>query len=133
MNHGTTATGPDIAWSPAVDGSGFMDKYVFPNGELSHIGQVLEVMQRGGLETLDVKNLRRHYAPTLGAWTDAFERNTPSIKDLAGEATFRVWRIYLAGCAHAFQQDRLSIYQVVCQKAGREDDSLAWSRRYMYR
>jgi cyclopropane-fatty-acyl-phospholipid synthase len=132
MNHGITSTDPDIAWSPAVDGSGFMDKYVFPNGELSHIGQVLEAMQRGGLETLDVENLRRHYAHTLAAWTDAFERNTPSIKDLAGEETFRVWRIYLAGCAHAFQQDRLSIYQVVCQKAGRQDDSLAWSRRYMY-
>ena len=132
MNHGITSTDPDIAWSPAVDGSGFMDKYVFPNGELSHIGHVLEAMQRGGLETLDVENLRRHYAHTLAAWVDAFERNTPSIKSLVGEETFRVWRIYLAGCAHAFQQDRLSIFQVVCKKAGQQDNTLAWSRRYMY-
>lgn len=132
MNHGITSTDPDIAWTPAVDGSGFMDKYVFPNGELSHIGQVLDAMQRGNLESIDVENLRRHYARTLTLWAETFEKNADSIRQLVGEQTFRVWRIYLAGCAYGFRCGNLSIYQVVCRKAGEQADSLAWSRGYMY-
>jgi len=132
MNHGITSTDPDIAWSPAVDGSGFMDKYVFPNGELSHIGQVLDAMQRGNLESIDVENLRRHHARTLTLWAETFEKNADSIRQLVDEQTFRVWRIYLAGCVYGFRYGNLSIYQVVCRRAGAQADSLAWSRRYMY-
>jgi cyclopropane-fatty-acyl-phospholipid synthase len=132
MNHGITSTDPDICWTPTVDGRAFIDKYVFPNGELSHIGQVLDAMQRGNLESLDVENLRRHYARTLTLWADAFEKNADLIRQTVGEQTFRVWRIYLAGCAYGFRCGNLSIYQIVCRKAGAQADSLAWSRRYMY-
>jgi len=105
-----------------------MDKYVFPNGELSHIGQVLDAMQRGNLESINVENLRRHYARTLTLWAEVQE-NADSIRQLVDEQTFRVWRIYRAGCAYGFRCGNLSIYQIVCQRGGAQADSLAWSRR----
>jgi cyclopropane-fatty-acyl-phospholipid synthase len=89
-------------------------------------------MQDGGLETIDVENLRRHYARTCTLWADNFERNDALIRTLVDNKTYRIWRIYLAGCAHAFEHDWVALYQVLCGKAGRPSHVLPWSRRYMY-
>ncbi len=131
MNHGITTTDPRDG-EAAYGGGEFITKYVFPQGELHHIGTVLRTMQEGGLEALDVENLRRHYAKTCSAWADNFETNAERIKPLVDEKRFRIWRVYLAGCAYAFMQDWISLYQIVCTKAGRDVSSLPWSRRYMY-
>ncbi|WP_454055786.1 class I SAM-dependent methyltransferase [Cupriavidus sp. Marseille-Q8015] len=131
MNHGITATDPDSGQVP-MDGSGFMDRYVFPQGELPHIGMVLHTLQRGGLEAFDVELLRRHYALTLRHWADNFEANSETIRKMVGETKYRIWRVYLAGCSHAFTTEQMSIHQVVCHKAGRSADHLPWSRRYIY-
>ncbi|RLK35424.1 SAM-dependent methyltransferase [Cupriavidus plantarum] len=131
MNHGITATDPDSGKVP-MDGAGFMDRYVFPQGELPHIGLVLHTMQQGGLEAFDVELLRRHYAQTLRHWAENFEAHGDAIREMVGETKFRIWRVYLAGCAHAFTTDQMSIYQVVCHKAGRQAETLPTSRRYIY-
>ena len=131
MNHGITTTDPKNG-STAYGGGDFIDEYVFPDGELEHIGTVLTTMQEGGLEAFDVENLRRHYAKTCGIWAENFEANADRIKTLADGRRFRIWRVYLAGCAYAFTQDWISLYQVVCMKANREPSRLPWSRRYMY-
>ncbi|MEY3695243.1 MAG: hypothetical protein RL083_1068, partial [Pseudomonadota bacterium] len=110
----------------------FIAQYVFPQGELPHIGTVLRAMQDSGLETRDVENLRRHYTRTCALWADNFERNDSHIRTLVNEKTYRIWRIYLAGCAHAFEHDWVALYQVLCGKAGRNSAALPWSRRYMY-
>ena len=131
MNHGICTTNTDH--STARYGAGeFIEHYVFPEGELPHIGAVLMAMQDGGLEALDVENLRRHYARTCATWADNFERNAERIRTQVDERRYRIWRIYLAGCAHAFENDWISLYQVVCGKAGRSATTLPWSRRYMY-
>lgn len=131
MNHGITTT--DIREGDARYGAGdFIHTYVFPEGELPHIGTVLKTMQAGGLEALDVENLRRHYARTCGLWAENFERNSVRIRSLVDERRYRIWRVYLAGCAHAFEHDWIALYQVMCGKSGREADQLPWSRRYMY-
>ena len=131
MNHGICTTNTDH--STARYGAGeFIEHYVFPEGELPHIGTVLMAMQDGGLEALDVENLRRHYARTCATWADNFERNAERIRTQVDERRYRIWRIYLAGCAHAFENDWISLYQVVCGKAGRSATALPWSRRYMY-
>jgi superfamily II DNA or RNA helicase len=114
-------------------GGEFIEKYVFPHGELPHIGHVLTTMQEGGLEALDVENMRRHYAQTCALWADNFERNTSHIRSLVDEKRYRIWRIYLAGCAHAFTHDWISLNQIVCGKAGRHAGALRKSRAYMYR
>ncbi|WP_342051829.1 MULTISPECIES: cyclopropane-fatty-acyl-phospholipid synthase family protein [unclassified Cupriavidus] len=131
MNHGITATDPDSGEVP-MDGAAFMDRYVFPQGELPHIGLVLQTLQQGGLEAFDVELLRRHYAQTLRHWAENFEAHGDAIREMVGETKFRIWRVYLAGCAHAFTTDQMSIYQIVCHKAGRQAETLPSSRRYIY-
>ncbi|TFW10606.1 class I SAM-dependent methyltransferase [Oxalobacteraceae bacterium OM1] len=131
MNHGITSTDPNDG-ETAYGGGEFIEKYVFPHGELNHIGTVLRTMQEGGLEALDVENLRRHYARTCALWADNFEGHAKDVRAMVDEKTFRIWRVYLAGCAYAFAQDWIAIYQVVCTKAGRAASALPWNRRYMY-
>lgn len=132
MNHGITTTDPE-GGETAYGGGEFIEQYVFPHGELEHIGTVLRTMQEGGLEAYDVENLRRHYARTCGIWADNFENNADRIRTLVDAKRFRIWRVYLAGCAYAFANDWVSLYQVVCMKANSDVSTLPWSRSYMYR
>ncbi|MBB2997796.1 cyclopropane-fatty-acyl-phospholipid synthase [Paraburkholderia tropica] len=131
MNHGITSSDAESG-ETALGGGEFIDRYVFPDGELPHIGLALEAAQRGGLEAVDVESLRRHYAHTLDLWADNFEARAQEAKQLVDDEKFRIWRVYLAGCAYAFEHDDVSIYQIVCRKAGRSATTLPWSRRYMY-
>ena len=133
LNHGITSTDPGSGATP-LGAAGFIEKYVFPNGELPHISLALRDMQSAGLEALDVECLRRHYARTLACWSDNYERQQDAIRTLVSETTYRVWRIYLAGCSHAFSQNWVSIYQVLACKAGTSEqlNPTPWSRAYMY-
>jgi cyclopropane-fatty-acyl-phospholipid synthase len=131
VNHGITSTDP-LDGQTAFGGGDFIAKYVFPGGELAHLGSVLKALQGGGLETLDVESLRRHYAQTLRCWSETFEAKSGQVRDLVGEQKFRIWRIYLLGCSYAFEHDEISLFQIVCRKAGRPAAELGWSRRYMY-
>ncbi|MYN43694.1 methyltransferase domain-containing protein [Pseudoduganella sp. FT93W] len=131
MNHGITSSDPANGQSP-YGGGDFIEQYVFPQGELAHIGHVLKSMQQGQLEVFDVENLRRHYARTCALWSDNFEAAAGRLKALAGEKRFRIWQVYLAGSSYAFEQDWISLYQIVARKAGQPASTLPWSRRYMY-
>lgn len=131
MNHGITTTDVHSRGTP-YGGGEFIDRYVFPDGELAHLGTVIRSMQQGGLEVRDVENLRRHYARTCAIWTDNFEANAEKIAQLADPKRFRIWHVYLAGCSYAFNNDWISLYQIVCGKAGQQPSALPWSRRYMY-
>ena len=131
MNHGITSVSTDM--KDANLGAGeFIDRYIFPNGELPHIGQAITAMQQGGLEVVDVENLRRHYAKTLSHWADNFEEHAAEVQQYIDAERYRAWRLYLAGCAYSFRHDQMSIYQLVCHKAGRLGETIPWSRRYMY-
>jgi len=131
LNHGITSTDPDNG-ETNYGGGRFIDRYVFPQGELPHIGTVLTAMQRGGLETTDVESLRHHYARTMGCWSQAFEAHTERIRQLVDEKRWRIWRMYLIGSQWAFEQDEISIFQVLCRRAGQAARTLPWSRRWMY-
>lgn len=133
LNHGITSTDPGSGETP-LGAARFIDKYVFPNGELPHISLALKDMQTAGLEALDVECLRRHYAKTLTCWTENYESRSETIRGLVDETTFRVWRIYLAGCAHAFSENWISLYQVLACKEGTIErlNPTPWSRSYMY-
>ena len=131
LNHGITSTDPQNG-ATSYGGGDFIDRYVFPNGELAHIGTVLTTLQEGGLEAVDIENLRRHYARTLQCWSDAFEAKTERLKALVPEKTWRIWRMYLVGCQWAFEHDELSLFQVLCRRAGQPAATLPWSRRWVY-
>ena len=131
LNHGITSS--DANDGETRHGGGrFIDRYVFPQGELPHIGTVLRTLQEGGLEAIDVESLRRHYARTLDLWSERFEAGGERVRALVSEKTWRIWRMYLAGCAWAFEHDEISLFQVLCRRAGRSAQELPWSRRWMY-
>ncbi|MEX3787965.1 class I SAM-dependent methyltransferase [Paraburkholderia sp. BR14374] len=131
MNHGITSTDAESGETP-YGGGVFIDKSAFPDGELPHLSLTLNSMQKGGLEAFDVENLRKHYAQTLRLWSANYEANAAKLRELVDEKTFRIWRLYLAGCAHAFENDEVAIYQIVARKAGIRASKLPWSRRYIY-
>src|SRR5690606_748041 len=93
-------------------------------------------LSAAGLELVDAESLRRHYARTLRFWSEAFERNIDRLSTLAGEKRARIWRVYLAGCAHAFAHGWVNIYQLLAVKPIRDEDGarspLPMSRAYMY-
>ncbi|MBF6615269.1 class I SAM-dependent methyltransferase [Pollutimonas thiosulfatoxidans] len=144
MNHGITAGGVDNAELGAGMGE-FIEKYIFPGGELTHISQVLKSMTEGGLEDLDVENLRPHYARTLWAWSDALEACLPEARKTLpgdeGERSLRAYRMYLAGCAMGFEHGWIALHQVLAQPRsnGRSDEldhpadqAYPWRRDYIY-
>ena len=112
LNHGIThnALGADSLGSGIGD---FVEEYVFPGGELAHVSKVIEGMAAEGLEVIDAEALREHYAKTLWHWTERLEANAEAARREVGEERYRVWRIYLAGSAHAFDRGWLSLWQVL--------------------
>ncbi|MBN8478588.1 MAG: class I SAM-dependent methyltransferase [Burkholderiales bacterium] len=132
LNHGITHN----ALHGRSLGSGigdFVEEYVFPGGELTHVHRVIESMAAAGLEVVDAEALREHYARTLWAWTERLEGNADAARREAGDERFRVWRIYLAGSAHAFDRGWLSLWQLLAGKpkpGGALPHPL--TRRYMY-
>ena len=96
-----------------------MDKYVFPDGELVTLGQVLEVAESVGFEVRDVDNLRIHYEQTLRLWVKNLQQNMASVLKTVSAKTYRIWLLYMAGSAYAFQQGNIELYQVLLARPGK--------------
>jgi cyclopropane-fatty-acyl-phospholipid synthase len=132
LNHGITHN----ALTQKSLGSGmgeFVEEYVFPGGELAHVSRVIEGLAAQGLEVIDGEALREHYAKTLWHWVDRLEANADAVRQEVGEEKFRVWRIYMAGSAHAFDRGWMSLWQLLAGKPhadGRLPHPL--TREYMY-
>jgi cyclopropane-fatty-acyl-phospholipid synthase len=131
MNHGITAVDPDNSWVGLGAGE-FINRYVFPHGELPHVSLVLREMALAGFEVSDVESLRRHYERTCFEWAKRLEQNRERAIALAGDKRYRIWQIYLAGCAHGFANEWMSIHQVLARKAGAGANRLPLTRDYMY-
>jgi len=129
LNHGITSTDPDSAETP-WEGGEFIERYVFPRGELPHLSLALKEMCAGGLEPVDVENLRRHYALTLRHWAQRFEDAAPVLRQMVDQRRYRIWRVFLAGSADGFDQNRMALYQILAVRAGSSVPPL--TRDYMY-
>ncbi|MEZ5239507.1 MAG: class I SAM-dependent methyltransferase [Microthrixaceae bacterium] len=103
---------------PAIGRRSFVGRYVFPDGELVEVGQVITAMQEAGLEAVHMENLREHYALTLREWVSNLESNWDRCAELAGEARARIWRLYMAGSALGFEEGRIAVNQVLGVPAG---------------
>lgn len=133
LNHGIT-TSDTHNRSVGLGAGEFIGRYVFPQGELPHLHRVVREMSDQQLEVHDVEGLRPHYARTLGMWSEGFERHMPEASAASSERTARIWRLYLAGCAHAFEQRWVSIYQILASKQeGPGQADLPLTREWMYR
>ncbi len=115
MNHGITHNWPGEAKLGSGIGD-FVEEYVFPGGELSHVSRVINSLAECGLELVDAEALRPHYAKTLWHWVDRLESHADAARKEVGEEKFRVWRIYMAGSAHAFDRGWLSLWQLLAGK-----------------
>jgi cyclopropane-fatty-acyl-phospholipid synthase len=112
MNHGLTSVGLNSGgMSPDV--VDFINRYVFPGGEIPHLAKEIELMARNQLECADVECLRPHYAKTLWHWVERLEARRDEARALVGEKKYRIWRAYMAGYALAFQRGWVSVYQVL--------------------
>jgi cyclopropane-fatty-acyl-phospholipid synthase len=96
--------------------SGFMDRFIFPDGELVNVSDALRFAESAGFEVRDVENLREHYTLTLRAWVTNLERNRAEAIAAAGEQSYRAWRLYMAGSAQGFRAGRLGLYQSLLAK-----------------
>lgn len=123
MNHGITAG----SLQPGQLGAGmgeFIEKYIFPGGELLHVSHVLRDMSMAGLEMVDTENLRPHYARTLWAWSDGLEARleeaqrvlTSTHGEEDGGRVLRAYRLYLAGCAMCFEQGWIALHQMLATR-----------------
>ena len=132
MNHGITLNSVEGQELGSEIGS-FIDEYVFPGGELTHVSRVIAEMAEQGLESWDVESLRPHYARTLWNWVERLESRQDLALAAVGEKVYRIWRIYMAGSAHSFERGWMSVYQILAGKP-LSDGSLgaASTREYIY-
>jgi cyclopropane-fatty-acyl-phospholipid synthase len=114
LNHGIARSA-----GCALSKDSFMDKYVFPDGELFTLSEVLEIAESVGFEVRDVDNLRIHYEQTLRMWVANLQKNIHSVLKTVSERTYRIWLLYMAGSAYAFQQGNIELYQVLLARPGK--------------
>lgn len=129
LNHGITHNAEGWQKSMSTD---FINRYVFPDGELDNISNIQHVMEKAKFEIADVEALRPHYAMTLRHWVARLERNHSRALQYVNEATYRVWRLYMAACALEFESGDIGIYQVLAGKRAPGKLPLPLTRRYMY-
>ncbi len=121
LNH--CITRPDNN-EPARRKDGFINRYVFPDGELEGPGYLVSLMHDTGFEVRHEENLREHYAKTLAAWCANLDEHWDAAVMEVGEATARVWRLYMAGSRLGFDRNQIQLHQVLGVKLhadGRSD------------
>jgi cyclopropane-fatty-acyl-phospholipid synthase len=116
----------------------FIRKHVFPGGWIPSLAHTIAAMERAGLEVVDIENLRRHYALTLDAWGERFDRHWQNIRALDpkkfDERFRRVWRVYLYGCAEMFRSPKgyTHLFQIVFSRGNITRQSYPMSRGFLY-
>lgn len=127
LNHGIAASATFQRKGPS-----FVDKHVFPDGELVPLNTTLRTAETRGFEVRDLESLREHYALTLRHWVRRLEAKANEARKIAGDVTYRVWRLYMSGSAHAFQTGRLNVYQTLLSKADHGESRLPLTREDWY-
>jgi cyclopropane-fatty-acyl-phospholipid synthase len=94
----------------------FIDRYVFPDGELEGVGEIVSAMQDNGFEVRHEENLREHYARTLAAWCANLDANWDEAVHEAGEGRARVWALYMAASRLSFEVRKIELHQVLGTK-----------------
>ena len=100
-------------------GGPFIESYIAPDMDMRPVGETIRLIQDAGFEVLGVEAMREHYARTIRAWLENFEANLPAITTILTAEQVRVWRLYLAGGALAFEQGRMGVDQILAVKPER--------------
>ena len=129
LNHGITH---DVeGWSP-TSSTEFINRYVFPDGQLDTVSNIQRGMEHARFEIADVEALRPHYALTLRHWVARLEDHHEQALQYVSESTFRVWRLYMAACALEFESGEIGVYQVLASKRAVGPAALPLTRGHLY-
>jgi cyclopropane-fatty-acyl-phospholipid synthase len=120
LNH--CITRPDNT-GPSIRKEGFINRYVFPDGELEGPGWLMGVMNDHGFEIRHEENLREHYAKTLAGWCDNLDAHWDEAVEEVGQGTARVWRLYMAGSRLGFDHNVVQLHQILGVKLRADDTS----------
>ncbi|AKE88269.1 class I SAM-dependent methyltransferase [Rhodococcus aetherivorans] len=105
-----------------VKAGGFIDRYVFPDGELTGSGRIITEVQDVGFEVLHEENLRQHYALTLKGWCENLVADWDACVAEVGEGTARVWGLYMAGSRLGFERNVVQLHHVLAVKLGPDQE-----------
>ncbi len=130
LNHGITTD--ESGWGSCVS-SRFINRHVFPDGELETVSTIQSLMEDEDFEIYDVEGLRPHYALTLRHWVNRLEQNYATAVNLVGERNYRIWRLYMTGCALQFEQGKTGIYQILAVRKHSSFPPLPLTRRDLYK
>lgn len=129
LNHGISVA-CNYALQP--DTTSFINHYVFPDGDLVPLRKMINLAEVTGFEVRDVENMREHYAQTLRLWAENLELKQKDLIKVSGEVTWRVFKLYMAGCAHNFSFGNLNLFQTLLTKADRGHTPLPATRKHWY-
>jgi cyclopropane-fatty-acyl-phospholipid synthase len=113
-------------------GPSFINKYVFPDGDLPPISTALRAAEQCNFEVRDVENLREHYALTLHHWVKRLESQSSVAQRITDDVTYRIWRLYIAGSAHWFRTGKLNLFQSLLSKSEQGVSGMALTRKDWY-
>jgi cyclopropane-fatty-acyl-phospholipid synthase len=99
-----------------IEGGPFSERYVFPDGETTHVSRVILALERAGFIAQHVEEFGADYAETLRHWIRNLDKNIERAEELAGPERLRVWRLYLRAARNGFEIDFTSVYQVLCRR-----------------
>ncbi|GIH90431.1 class I SAM-dependent methyltransferase [Planobispora siamensis] len=103
-----------------LNAGGFINRYVFPDGELESVGYLVRQMEDIGFEIRHEENLREHYAQTLRYWCANLDEHWDEAVKEVGQGTARVWRLYMAGCIVGFERNKIQLHQVLATRLDAE-------------
>jgi len=129
LNHGITLD--TEGWQKSI-ATEFINRYVFPDGELDTVSNMQHAMERSAFEILDVEALRPHYAMTLRHWVRRLEDHREAALRHISEMTYRIWRLYMAACALSFEDGDIGIYQIVAGSRVKGLSPVPLTRRDVY-
>ena len=129
LNHGITH---DVEGWEKTSSTEFINRYVFPDGQLDTVSNLQRGMERARFEIADVEALRPHYALTLRHWVARLEQHHAQALQHVSESTWRIWRLYMAACALEFESGEIGVYQVLASKRAVGAAQTPLTRRHMY-
>jgi cyclopropane-fatty-acyl-phospholipid synthase len=113
LNHGIAS---QLRHGKGYRAGGFIDRYVFPDGDLTNLDRSLRCAEGQGFEIRDVENLREHYARTLRAWLGNLDAHRDEVIAATDEQTYRIWRMYMGGSARNFTNGQMGLFQTLLAK-----------------
>ncbi|MHB1230955.1 MAG: class I SAM-dependent methyltransferase [Burkholderiales bacterium] len=130
LNHGITSE--EGGWKKSI-ATEFINRYVFPDGQLETVSTVQKIMEDSGFEIHDVEGLRQHYALTLREWVSRLDKRHEEALKYVTEPVYRIWRLYMAACAMQFEEGNTGLYQILASRRAPFSSPVPLTRRDLYR